>query len=67
MLTAWTNFQVYGFIIQILVRKTFGITLFVHTVYLIGGFLLLISRSKVSLGPWKGSHLDSVQCQGLKD
>lgn len=67
MITAQTDFQVCGFIIQTLVRKTFGIALFIHTTYLIDGLLLLISGSKVSLGPWKGSHLDSVQCQGLKD
>jgi len=62
MITAWSIFQVCGFIIQILVRKTFGIALFIHATYLVGGLLLLISGSKVFLGPWKASHLDSVQC-----
>lgn len=67
MITARTNFQVCGFIIRTLVWKTFAITLFIHTTYLIVGLLLLISGSMVSFGPWKCSHLDSVQCQSLKD
>lgn len=67
MITARANFQVCTFIIQIVVRKTVGTTLVIHITYLIGGLLLLISGPKVSLGPWKGSYLDSAQCQGLKD
>lgn len=66
-ITVWTSSQVYRFLIQTLVRKTFVIVLFIHTTHLIGGLFLLRSGSKVSPEPWKGSRLDSGRCQGLTE